>query len=154
MAGNPDRLALIVRYYDACSRADFDGMMATLTEDATHYFLMPNPGSQAIRGGRTLAAFWQKIQARFDARWIVDSIVAEGDRAAIEWTIFWTPNRVSPRVASRGAEFYEFRDDRIAEIRAYYHQDPELVTELRGFDYEGRGFSLLGRESSSITRDR
>lgn len=39
-----------------------------------------------------------------------------------------------PRQRLRGAEWYLFRDDRIAEVRAYYRWIPgETISELRGY---------------------
>ncbi len=50
------------------------------------------------------------------------------------------------RVATRGAEWFTFADDgRITEIRSYYQQRPE-TTELDGFPYAGRGYSVPGAE--------
>ena len=38
----------------------------------------------------------------------------------IEWTLELTMDPAAGRELIRGAEWYVFRDDRIAEIRAYY----------------------------------
>ena len=144
-----EKLALIRRYYDACSAGDVEALMATLSDDVTHYFLAPNPGSRPVSGAEHLARYWRKVQALIDGRWIVDSIVAEGDEAVIEWTLYWAPSDAPKRIATRGAEWYRFRGDRIAEIRAYYQQ-LDRSTELEGFDYDGRGYSVLGREASAV----
>jgi ketosteroid isomerase-like protein len=139
-----EKLALIERYYAACSTGDVPALTDTLTDDVTHYFLAPNPGSAPVSGALHLARYWRKAQERISGRWAVDRILGEADEAVIEWTLFWT-TPVGERVATRGAEWYRFRDDRIAEIRAYYQQ-PETTTELRDFDYVGRGYSRLGDE--------
>jgi ketosteroid isomerase-like protein len=144
-----EKLELIVRYYDACSVGDVDALVETVCEDVTHYFLAPNPGSDPVSGALHLARYWRKVQARIDGRWVVDWIVGEGDEAVIEWTLFWLPPAGDERVATRGAEWYRFRDRRIAEIRAYYQQ-PAATSELAGFDYRARGHSRLGHETSAI----
>ena len=56
-----DDLALIARYYDACSSGDADGVSATTTADVVHYFLAPNPGSTPVRGGEHLGRYWRKV---------------------------------------------------------------------------------------------
>jgi ketosteroid isomerase-like protein len=139
---------LIKRYYDACSTGDVDTLMHTVTDDVVHYFLAPNPGSKPVAGAEHLARYWRKAQSFVDGRWTVDAIVAEGDEAVIEWTLFWT-TRGGQRVATRGAEWYRFRDGRIAEIRAYYQQ-LEQTSELDGYDYEGRGYAYVGREEHAV----
>jgi ketosteroid isomerase-like protein len=148
------QLGLIRRYYDGCSTGDAPAMLATLHPEVVHYFLAPNPGSRAVRGAEALVEHWRTVQARYDARWVVDAIVGDGDTAAgeavIEWSMFWTPAPGGARVAIRGAEGYRFAGGLIAEIRAFYRQDPERSTELRDFDYAGRGYSHLGREASDL----
>lgn len=139
-----DKHALISRYYAACSAGDVDALVQTLCEDVTHYFLAPNPGSAPVSGALHLAHYWRKVQARIDGTWVVDHIIGDGDEAVIEWTLYWT-TPAGERVATRGAEWYEFSDGRIGEIRAYYQQPPH-TTELDGFDYAGRGYSRVGRE--------
>ena len=144
------KLALIRRYYDGCSRGDVELMIETLAPDVVHYFLAPNPGSKPVAGAERLARYWSSVQRRFDARWVVDLVVAEDDQAMIEWTLYWTPPDGDERLATRGAESYLFRDGRIAEIRAFYQQRTDRSTELDGFDYAGRGYSRLGREESVV----
>jgi len=146
-----EKLALIRRYYDGCSTGEVAAMLATLDENVVHYFLAPNPGSKPLRGAVHLANYWRKIQRLFEARWVVDSIIGEGDEAVIEWTMFHTPKPGGARVALRGAEFYRFANGRIAEIRGYYNQI-DRSTELEGFDYPMRGYSQLGREQSALHR--
>lgn len=139
-----EKLAIIESYYVACSIGDAQALMETLADDVTHYFLAPNPGSVPVSGAQHLASYWRKVQRRISGHWTVDHIIGEADEAVIEWTLFWTTPR-GERVATRGAEWYRFRDQRIAEIRAYYQQ-PEATAELRDFDYVGRGYSGLGHE--------
>ena len=145
-----EKLALIRRYYDGCSSGDVELMTDTLAPDVVHYFLAPNPGSRPVAGAEQLAQYWRKVQRMFDARWVVDLIVAEDDQAIIEWPLYWTPPDREKRVATRGAESYVFRDGRIAEIRAFYQQRPDRSTQLEGFDYAARGYSRLGFEESAV----
>ncbi len=132
----------ITRYYDGCSTGDVELMLGTLDADVVHWFLAPNPGSTAVRGGEHLARYWRKVQAMIDARWVVDHCLAGDGEAVIEWTMYWTAD--GARVATRGAEWFTFSPDGlITEIRSYYQQRP-ATTELDGFPYAGRGYSVSG----------
>ena len=142
---------LIVRYYDGCSTGDLDELLATLHPDVVHYFLAPNPGSVPVVGAEHLARYWRKVAGMIDARWVVDHALAAGAEAVIEWTLFWRPDGTHERVATRGAEWFVFRDGLIAEIRSYYQQRPH-TTELHGFGYRDRSYSELGVEHSAVHR--
>ncbi len=47
-----------------------------------------------------------------------------------------------PQIILRGAEWYEFRENKIAEIHAYYHLSPDNLNgrELIEFPYAERGY--------------
>jgi len=40
----------------------------------------------------------------------------------------------------RGSEWYVMKDERIAEVRAYYHYDESTDCELNGFPYNDRSY--------------
>jgi len=140
---------LVIRYYNACNAADIDALVAVFDPAITHYFLAPNPGSAARYGARAVAEAFCDMQMSYSGRWVVDHYLGSGDEAVIEWTLYWTSKKTGARVATRGAELYRFRDGRIAEVRAYYRQRHE-PSELDGFDYAARGYSLPETESSAI----
>jgi ketosteroid isomerase-like protein len=134
-------LDIITRYYDGCSTGDVALMTSTLHPDVVHWFLAPNPGSAAVRGGEHLARYWRKVHAMIDARWVVDHCLSGDGEAVIEWTMVWTPQGSAGQVATRGAEWFTFSaDGMITEIRSYYQQRPQ-TTELDGFPYAQRGYS-------------
>ncbi|MCC6434881.1 MAG: nuclear transport factor 2 family protein [Acidimicrobiales bacterium] len=142
----------IVDYYAACNRGDVEALAALFTEDVVHYFLAPNLAPRAVAGRDHLARYWRKVQAAFDGCWVVDHLIADeaAEEAVIEWTLFWTPPDTGVRVATRGAEWYVFEGGLIKEIRAYYRQDPAQTSELEGFPYAERGYSLPGAERSAV----
>ena len=144
-------LDTIRRYYDGCSTGDVALMLETLHSDVIHYFLAPNIGSAPVAGAEHLARYWRKVTGHIDATWAVDHIVADGDEAVIEWTMFWTPQGQDTAVATRGSEWFRFDGALITEIRSYYQQRPES-TELDGFPYEQRGYSTLADPSSDLHR--
>jgi hypothetical protein len=67
---------------------------------------------------------------------VVDHVLDGGSEAVIEWTMFSRPAGAGPgaRGATRGAEWFVFRDGLIVEIRSYYQQRPQ-TSELHGFPY-------------------
>ncbi|MFF0148425.1 ketosteroid isomerase-like protein [Amycolatopsis sulphurea] len=142
-------LETIRRYYDGCSTGDVELMCGTLTDDVVHYFLAPNPGSKPVDGGEHLARYWRKVHRMIDARWIVDHIVDGDEEAVIEWSMFWRPEGRAERVVTRGAEWFRFHNGLIREIRSYYQQR-ESTTELDGFRYDERGYSVPARETSAL----
>lgn len=146
-----DALTLVRRYYDGCSAGDVDELLATLHPDVVHYFLAPNTGSAPVAGAEHLARYWRKVAGLIDARWVVDHLLADGDEAVIEWTMFWRPTPGAERIATRGAEWFVLVDGLIAEIRSYYQQR-DHTTELDAFPYPDRNYSALGREESGIHR--
>jgi ketosteroid isomerase-like protein len=134
-------LETIRRYYDGCNRGDIDQMMSTFTSDVVHYFVEDSP----VRGARELADLWAWFnQEGRVARWTVDHEIEQGDEAVIEWTLVWTrPTRSPPTIIQRGAEWYFFRDRKIAEIRAYDLAPGDHQWELNGFPYAAKGYPML-----------
>jgi hypothetical protein len=114
---------------------------ATATADVVHYFLAPNVGSTPVRGGEHLGRYWRKVHGAIAPVWVVDHGIVQGEEAVIEWSMFWLPPGASDRVVTRGAEWFVLRDERIAEIRSYYRQQPS-DSELDGFPYADRGYSV------------
>ena len=150
MTETPDWLAIITRYYDACSNGDVDELMAVLHPDVVHWFLAPNVGSPAVRGNEHLARYWRKVAAMLRAVWLVDSIVQSDQHAVIEWTMYWQPaDADGARVGTRGSEWFDMVDGRIHEIRSYYQQKP-FTTELDGFPYATRGYSTIDTPVSAL----
>jgi len=144
--------ALISQYYDGCSAGDVDLMLETLHPEVVHWFLAPNNGSTAVHGADHLARYWRKVTGMLQARWVVDSICATPEQAVIEWSMWWLPDGATERVVTRGAEWFTGEEGLIREIRSYY-QMRRQTTELDGFPYGGRGYSVPGAERSTIHPD-
>lgn len=144
-------LATISEYYNACSIGDAEAIQSTLDENVVHWFLNLNPACKPVRGGEHLARYWRKVHGLIRATWVIDHVLDGRDEAVIEWTMFWNPGGASPRVATRGAEWFTFAEDgRINEIRSYYRQHQDRDTELDSFPYTERGYSVHGVEHSLI----
>lgn len=134
--------ALIRRYFDACNAADHQALIDCFTPDAVHYF-PPGLPNVPWRSADTIARMWIWCVQTLGSQWTIERILISHDKpeAMIEWT-HW---KRKDGTALRGAEWYVFRDGRIAEIRAYYASTATrgvAVNELVGFDYAGRGYHL------------
>lgn len=123
--------------------------MSTLDPEVVHWFLSPNQGSEPVAGAEHLARYWRKVTGMIAPRWVVESICESGEQAVIEWTMWWRSGDVGERTATRGAEWFVFRHDRIIEIRSYYQLRGE-TSELNGFPYAERGYSVPGSECSLV----
>ncbi|MBI3090403.1 MAG: nuclear transport factor 2 family protein [Candidatus Tectomicrobia bacterium] len=129
---------LIRRYYEALNRHDLEAQQAVFTDDVVHYYLA---GQEPTRGVDHLVRFNAKLTAQFNAEWLIDHALEQGNEIVVEWTCFWTPPGGSKRLAVRGAEWYIIRAGKIAEVRPYYNWLMTADSELRGFPYAERGYA-------------
>lgn len=133
-------LQTIRKYYEGCSKPDVAMMMSTFTPDVTHYFTDNPP----VHGAEALANYWAGYTT--DERkclWTVDSFVAAEDEAAIEWSMISTLVNEGRKALLRGAEWYVFREGKIAEVRAHYMwTEEQQENELVGFPYKERGYPV------------
>lgn len=134
-------VSLIRTYYHACNTADADLMKTTFCDDVVHYFTHHPP----ISGADQLASYWKKMQPRIKGEWHLDHALVGDDECVIEWTMIWQ-SPLGDRELIRGAEWYDFKDEKISEIRAYYlnrHLPFERPNfELDGFPYAHRQYVL------------
>jgi ketosteroid isomerase-like protein len=138
---NHPHLDTIRTYFIGCSTGDVELMKSTFAPDITHYFTDMEP----VKGADVLANFWLEYNLG-DRRtvWTVDHGIVAGDEAVIEWTMIAMSQDRQPQGILLGAEWYQFRAGKIAEIRAYYHGVSELSgRELIDFPYAERGFPLF-----------
>jgi hypothetical protein len=127
-----DAEARIRAYFAACTHGAAEDIAAHFTPGATIYDTNHRP----VRGSGTIGGFWVQVRERWGgAAWFLDTCVAAGDAAAIEWTMTGEQPR---RFVVRGSEHYRFEGDdhRIAEIRQYWTFDPKrLDTGLVDYRY-------------------
>jgi hypothetical protein len=131
----------IVAYFSACSEGTAVEIAAHFCADAVIWDTNIAP----FRGAAEIGRQWVRVRERWQgARWGMDSCVAAGDLAAIEWWMTGTDPGTGQRFTFRGSEHYRFVDSLIAEIRQYWTFDPSrLDTGLREYDY-GPGGSGSG----------
>ena len=131
--GRPDHLERITAYFDACGTGLPNEIAAHFTTDAVIYDTNVRPMVGAVDIGTS----WVRVRERWGgARWSVDSIVSNGDAAAIEWSMTGTDPESGRAFVFRGSEHYRFdpAENLIAEIRQYWTFDPaRLDTGLVGY---------------------
>lgn len=141
----PERMEeTIRRYFAACNAADYDGLVASFTPDAVHYFPSGLPDIP-WRTADTIARKWIWCVETLGSQWTIEKVLCSS--TAPEAVIEWTHWKNASGTALRGDEWYVFDEEtgRIREIRAYYAA-PAVKTvsinELPEFDYAGRGYHL------------
>ncbi|WP_158716269.1 nuclear transport factor 2 family protein [Blastococcus sp. Marseille-P5729] len=134
-----NNLDLVRRYYAACYAADVEAIAGCLTDGFIHYFLAPNQGSHPREGARALAATTAKSVRLIGSQWTIDRYIEQDDRAAIEYTMTWTPRDTAIATSMRASEWFLIDDGRLSEARSY-HQVTATASDLDGFDYDRRGY--------------
>jgi hypothetical protein len=119
---------------------DPDRVAAHFTDDAVHYYTRLGPHA----GARTIGEHTKLAVEHLEGRWFIEDAIEDDERVVIEWTMTWRdPETGTPRL-DRGTEWFEFRDGRIAEVRAYHHSNEKNRSgDLLGFDHRGRGYTTL-----------
>ncbi|HEY5971164.1 MAG TPA: ketosteroid isomerase-related protein [Pseudoxanthomonas sp.] len=124
---------LVLTYYAAFNRGDWDGMLGLLTDDVVHD---PNQGARET-GREAFAAFLARVQASYreQLRDIVVLVAPDGDRAAAEYMVHGEylstgegmPAAHGQKYELPGGAFFEIRDDRIARVSHFYSQQAWLA---------------------------
>ena len=128
----------IQAYFDDCGHGTAADIASHFTTDAVIFDsnLPPVCGDQAI------GQMWLKVRHRWmGASWVVDSVVAEGSVAAIEWSMKGVDPSDRRPFVFRGSEHYRFdAEGLIDEIRQYWTFDPAtLDTGLIDYPYPDPG---------------
>lgn len=118
---------LVLTYYAAFNRGDWDGMLALLADDVVHDL---NQGARET-GREAFAAFLGRMNASYreKLRDIVVLASLDGDRAAAEYVVHGeylnTDEGLPPAKGQAyvlpGGAFFDIRDDRIARVTNYYN---------------------------------
>ena len=118
---------LVLTYYTAFNRGDWQGMLALLTDDVAHDL---NQGNRET-GREAFATFLSRMDASYreQLRDIVVLATLDGQRAAAEYVVHGeyhsTDEGLPPASGQKyvlpGGAFFEIRDDRIARVTNYYN---------------------------------
>lgn len=132
-----DTFALINRYYDAFNRADWEGMLALLTDDVAHDL---NQGARET-GREAFRTFLARMDHSYaeQLRDITVMASADGARAAAEYVVHGTykasdaglPEARGQQYVLPGGAFFEIRDGRIARVTNYYNLEDWIAQVSR-----------------------
>lgn len=132
-----DTIEVIRAYYDAFNRADWDGMLALLTDDVAHDL---NQGPRET-GREAFRAFLARMDRSYSEqlRDITVMASADGTRAAAEYVVHGTykasdaglPEARGQRYVLPGGAFFEVRDGRIARVTNYYNLEDWIAQVSR-----------------------
>ena len=113
---------LVLTYYSAFNRGDWDGLLALLADDVVHD---PNQGARE-NGREAFAAYLARMHASYreQLRDIVVLVAPDGDRAAAEYVVhgeYLSTEEGQPAAHGQkyqlpGGAFFEIREDRIARV--------------------------------------
>lgn len=119
--------ALILDYYAAFNRGDWNAMLALLTDDVAHDL---NQGERET-GRDAFAAFLARMDRSYreQLREIVVMATHDGARAAAEYVVHGEylvadeglPPARGQRYVLPGGAFFDFREGRIARVTNYYN---------------------------------
>jgi ketosteroid isomerase-like protein len=127
-------------YYEALNTGDAELVSAHFTDGAVHYYtrLGPHEGAERIGQNAKLGV------GLIDGQWFIEHGIEQGDEAVIEWTMTWRDPGSGEKRLDRGTEWFQMRDGKIAEVRAYHHGGKKnRQGDLLGFDHRGRGYRML-----------
>jgi ketosteroid isomerase-like protein len=127
-------------YYESLNSGEADRVARHFTDDAVHYYTRLGPHE----GARTIGEHTRLAVEQLGGRWVIEDAIDDGERVVIEWTMTWRDPRSGEPRLDRGTEWFEFRDGKIAEVRAYHHSNEKNRSgDLVGFDHAGRGHTTL-----------
>ena len=128
---------LVLTYYTAFNRGDWEGMLALLTDDVAHDL---NQGNRET-GREAFAVFLARMEASYreQLRDIVVLATLDGQRAAAEYVVHGeyhsTDEGLPPASGQKyvlpGGAFFEIRDDRIARVTNYYNLQ-DWIAQVNG----------------------
>lgn len=128
---------LVLTYYSAFNRGDWDGMLALMTEDVVHDL---NEGGREV-GLEAFAVFLARMQSSYreQLRDLVVLATLDGDRAAAEYAVhgeYHTRAEGFPPASGQKYQltcgaFFAIRDDRIARVTPYYNLK-DWIAQLGG----------------------
>ena len=130
-------IELVLAYYAAFNRGDWDGMLALVTEDVAHDI---NQGPRETGRG-TFAAFLQRMNRcyREQLKDIVVLANVGGARVAAEYVVHGEyladdtglPPARGQKYVLPGGAFFDVRDGRIARVTNYYNLE-DWIAQVSG----------------------
>jgi ketosteroid isomerase-like protein len=130
--------ALVRRYFTECvdraSGPDQNRALALLDELLADDFVMTynnQSDSEAMRGRQDHRDFLVRHASYYpNDHWTVEALIADEESAACQWRIQATYAPTGNPIDVRGADFYQIRDGRLAELRRFL--------DFKSLDRQGR----------------
>ena len=126
-------IEIVLGYYAAFNRGDWEGMLAMLSEDVVHDL---NQGAREV-GREAFAAFLGRMNASYreQLRDIVVLVTQDGLRAAAEYVVHGDyleaddglPPANGQKYVLPGGAFFDIRDGSISRISNYYNLEDWLA---------------------------
>lgn len=113
MFGRSPTLAAVQRFNAAFDAKDVDAIMAAMTADCVFEDTAPPDGSRHVGAAAVRAAWRSLFAAAPRARFTVEELVGDRDRAVQRWRYDWGDGHV------RGVDVFTVRDGRVAEKLSY-----------------------------------
>lgn len=112
--------ALVTRFENSFNTRDFDVVMADMSAEPVFEHVAPAAVSIGRHEGRAaVRAVWEGMESHFPGFEIrVVDVIAQGDRAACQWTMTWK-NPDGTEGFCRGADIFTVKGGKIAEKLTY-----------------------------------
>ena len=130
-------IELVLAYYAAFNRGEWDAMLAMVSEDVAHDI---NQGARET-GRDTFRTFLQRMDRCYgeQLRDIVVMVSADGLRACAEYVVHGEykvtdeglPEAEGQRYVLPGGAFFDVRDGKIARVTNYYNLD-DWIAQVGG----------------------
>ena len=122
-------MSIVHDFAEAFNRQDVSALVACFTDGATYVdnFYGPHSGAASLR-----AMFERMFREGRDYHWSMEMLVADGHRAAAEWSFGYTVSDAVPRsagrkIAFRGMSVFELEGGKIARYREYFDTGVALL---------------------------
>ena len=114
--------SVLQTYGEAWINQDPDLILTIFTEDAIyHERVLKEP----MRGHKEIRAYWvsKVVEEQDDIKWKLLNIYIDGDTAIAEWDATFYNNHEQKTIHIREVAILEFKEDKIASLREYWHSE-------------------------------
>jgi len=103
-------------------RGDVDAIVSVFAPEAV---FLESPFSERSAGGAAIRAYWQDVPVnQAEVTFKAGEVYVAGPWFATEFRCTYRRRRTGEWVDARGAMFCETKDDKITEMRMYWHRHP------------------------------
>jgi ketosteroid isomerase-like protein len=123
-----DRLAIVIRGYEAFNCGELDEALELFDPDVTwHTWIVPGPGGATYQGHQGVRELWSEARNVFgDFRNDPERIVAAGDKVVVFVNVRGRGKESGAEVEGRIAHVLSFRGDKVILVESYDDRDEAL----------------------------